>query len=377
MIKDSKALVDQTLSKSVNVDEISHVIEDDRTVASCCSLVQIKSAINEKNMEEIFKLQNEWTTKHLKTDGHNCLLNNEFEIFKDCFLVIPNNLRLAQSNFPLPNSICYSHENSWYVEEEIGDYIIIRNRNNLIFQRTQSYFPPRLKNIPVRLIDEAIVDIGTSEKRRSKKKKPSSKKFNDVVEDDQNDGELDDKTENEILDAALHDLHVADTQPGSDNIDNKIGKIYNKADQVQGCYGDSGGMEAFAEVTLGSNEKVINMIKRVGFDPDVDIITDLGSGYGLFLNHFAAQCKLEGLLERIPNRLLCIGIEIGQIRYDGSETNKTWCMEQGYINFGNIRYIKQDFKQLRSLDPTTFVYIFNTGMPPETLSSIACSFNER
>lgn len=162
-------------------------------------------------------------------------------------------------------------------------------------------------------------------------------------------------------------------------VDEKVSKVYKLIQKKTGTLGGNGYNGAiYGELTVGSMQKVIDIMKEKCEMNHTSRFIDVGAGLGK-PNFHAAQD---------PAVRLSLGIELEDIRYKLSMHNLRYILphvtssgpssenaapEAGLL--GGVNFIVNDIDEAHSTDPFTHIYMYDLGFPPELQKSIARKFN--
>eukprot|EP00605_Chrysophyceae_sp_TOSAG23-4_P000637 GSChrysophyteH1.ASY1.ANO1.718.1 assembled CDS len=147
-------------------------------------------------------------------------------------------------------------------------------------------------------------------------------------------------------------------------------KVYGIVRQCTGTLGGNGTTGAiYGELTMGSMQKIINLMVEKCELNDQSRFIDVGSGLGKPNFHAAQdpQCRLS------------VGIELEKIRWQLSMYNLKKTLEDTAREtplLGGVNFMVGDIDDAASTDPFTHIYMYDLGFPPPLQKNIAEKFND-
>jgi len=167
----------------------------------------------------------------------------------------------------------------------------------------------------------------------------------------------------------------------------KVEKAYSLIQKHTGTIGGNGCTGAiYGELTMGSMQKVLNlMMEQCELDSSSRFI-DVGAGLGK-PNHHAAQSPAVRLsfgveLEEVRWKLsmLCLSKILPFMSNDvpasGPEVDEDEEDGDAEQIHGGVNFVCGDIDDASTLDPFTHIYMYDLGFPPPLQQSIARKFNE-
>jgi hypothetical protein len=168
-------------------------------------------------------------------------------------------------------------------------------------------------------------------------------------------------------------------------INPRVEKVYKVIRNATGQLGGNGTTGAiYGELTMGSMQKVINlMVDKFGMD-DQSRFIDVGSGLGK-PNFHAAQdpeCRISigAELEKIRWQLAMYNLhkvapELSRGKIADDEIDGDDVVTRQVKLLSGTNFIEADIDDAQSLDPFTHIYMYDLGFPPPLQQSIARKFN--
>lgn len=149
-------------------------------------------------------------------------------------------------------------------------------------------------------------------------------------------------------------------------------QMYKIVNKMTGSIGGNGcGGAIYGELTIGSMQKIVDLMKvHTKFGPNSRFV-DVGSGLGKPNLHVAQD----------PGCEFSYGIEMEHVRWMLGMTNLQKVLEQQVKKpvdeFGHRCFFKYgDITEANYFDPFTHVYMFDIGFPPKLFLTLAKMFNE-
>lgn len=159
----------------------------------------------------------------------------------------------------------------------------------------------------------------------------------------------------------LKELEVKDAPPPL-NI-KQLYRVIQKSSGAVGGYGHNG--PVYGEITMGTFDKIVHVMKRhTAFDASSSFV-DIGSGLGKPNLHVALH----------PGVKLSCGIEVEQLRWQLSMHNLRFVMDQVPDMRRNVVYFAHADATQMDLHDFSHVYMFDVGFPPAVLLALSKAFN--
>jgi len=146
-----------------------------------------------------------------------------------------------------------------------------------------------------------------------------------------------------------------------------VKEVYQLVHKATGSIGgNADGGTIYGEISEGSMQKVLNILKDTCGMNQTSSFIDIGAGLGK-PNFHAAQL----------NTLLSIGVELNTIRHQLSMQNLARVVNSASeeVNVSGVNFIDADITKARSLNPFTHIYQFDLGFEPPLHHYIADMFN--
>jgi hypothetical protein len=146
-----------------------------------------------------------------------------------------------------------------------------------------------------------------------------------------------------------------------------VKEVYQLVHKATGSIGgNADGGTIYGEISEGSMQKVLNILKDTCKMNEESAFIDIGAGLGK-PNFHAAQQQV----------LLSIGVELNTIRHQLSMQNLTRVVTSASdaVNVSGVNFIDADITKAKSLNPFTHIYQFDLGFEPPLHHYIADMFN--
>lgn len=171
-------------------------------------------------------------------------------------------------------------------------------------------------------------------------------------------------------------------------IQQNVKAVYKIVRKHTGSIGGNGSHgPIYGELTMGSMQKMINLMKQcTGFDKTSKFI-DVGSGIGKPNLHVAQDpgvqfsCGIEMELDRWRLGMFCLNSILKTVKNQQSppKNKKQKLLKNGAVDHETIRtactFIHGNIQAAKTFDPFTHVYMFSIGFPPGLWSSLAKMWN--
>lgn len=146
-----------------------------------------------------------------------------------------------------------------------------------------------------------------------------------------------------------------------------VKEVYQLVNKATGSIGgNADGGTIYGEISEGSMQKVLNILRDSCDMNEASSFIDIGAGLGK-PNFHAAQLKV----------LLSIGVELNTIRHQLSMQNLTRVVNTASdaVNVTGVNFLDTDITKAKSLNPFTHIYQFDLGFEPPLHHYIADMFN--
>jgi hypothetical protein len=143
-------------------------------------------------------------------------------------------------------------------------------------------------------------------------------------------------------------------------------KVINKATGSVG--GNAHFCAMYGELSSGSMQKIINVLKEQCSLSSDSAFLDIGAGLGKPNLHFALEANVR----------LSIDVEFIELRHKLAMINLRECIKNKVLNSSiNVHFICSDISEAKSLDPFTHIYMYDVAFEPPLQKYIATIFNKR
>lgn len=161
------------------------------------------------------------------------------------------------------------------------------------------------------------------------------------------------------------------------DVKNSVRLVYNIVRKLTGSIGGNGSFgPIYGELTMGSMQKMINLMKEhAEFDASSRFI-DVGSGIGKPNLHVTQDPGVEfsyGIEVEADRWLLGMNCLKGML--DGAQEQQGKMLSEGDKILHNCTFVHGDITDAHTFDPFTHVYMFSIGFPPSLWCDLSDMWN--